>query len=296
MYRFEGVSSKTPVIQEANFMPEKTENRILPVPVRDIRIGEANVRGHDAAKGLDELAASIKQYGLLQPVLLRGVYGNPPYELIVGQRRFLAHRDILKEKTIPARFDARISDTQAMILSLAENMFRVDLNHADAMTAVTKLYEHFGKNARRVSKATGLSLQRVNRYLDVEARASQKMKDWLRDKEVKPIDVQRALRAAQEDLSKAEGLLERMIREGMDGYEKEQLAEYGQEHPDATVDEIIDAAREPRITRRLSLRLHGPMAEGLKRAADTFAMDVEEIASRAITEWLSDKGFLPQES
>jgi len=65
---------------------------IYEIPLRDIKISDNNVRLHDPGKDLEELAASIKRHGLLQPVVLLGDYGKPPYKLISGQRRFLAHQ------------------------------------------------------------------------------------------------------------------------------------------------------------------------------------------------------------
>jgi ParB-like chromosome segregation protein Spo0J len=60
------------------------------IAMTDIVISKDNVRHSDPEKDLDELAASIKRLGLLQPVVLRGTYGGKtPYQLIGGQRRYL---------------------------------------------------------------------------------------------------------------------------------------------------------------------------------------------------------------
>ncbi|MDO9566886.1 MAG: ParB N-terminal domain-containing protein, partial [Candidatus Desulfaltia sp.] len=67
-------------------------NMIHDVKIAQISVSKLNVRVENATTGIDELAASIKKHGLLQPVVLLGSYGTPPYELIAGQRRFLAHQ------------------------------------------------------------------------------------------------------------------------------------------------------------------------------------------------------------
>jgi ParB family chromosome partitioning protein len=92
------------------------------------------------------LAASIEKHGLLQPVVLMGKYGKPPYELISGQRRLLAHQRILKRSDIRAVFIGNLSNTDAVVRSLVENMQRLELEYADTAKAVTYLYEKYGKN------------------------------------------------------------------------------------------------------------------------------------------------------
>lgn len=66
------------------------EEVIRDIPLRDIREDGVNVRHTDVEKDIEELANSIRQHGLLQPIVLRGEYGQKPYELIMGRRRLLA--------------------------------------------------------------------------------------------------------------------------------------------------------------------------------------------------------------
>src|SRR5262245_19869685 len=104
---------------------------IYEVSLDEIEVSDDNVRLSDAMKDLDELAASIKRHGLLQPVVLLGQYGKPPYGLISGQRRFLAHKQILRTKKIRAVFAGNLSKTEAVVRSLVENMQRVELEYDD---------------------------------------------------------------------------------------------------------------------------------------------------------------------
>jgi len=79
------------------------DNMIYEIKLSAIQISEQNVRKTNAEKELEELMENIKKYGLFQPVVLLGNPGKPPYKLIVGQRRFLAHKR-LKKETIKAVF------------------------------------------------------------------------------------------------------------------------------------------------------------------------------------------------
>ena len=262
--------------------------QIYEIPLKDIEIDKENVRHADTNGELEELADSIKKHGQLQPVVLRGKYGNPPYKVIIGQRRFLAHRRIPK-KTIKATFSETLTNVQAAIRSLAENMCRVELSYADAANAITALYKEFGRNDRKVAKETGLSLQRVRQYIYIEERASSQTKSALRRGKVKPVDVQRALKAASDDIGKADELLE--IMKKYDKYQKSRMVEYGETHPKASVEEIDKHAQKPVVERTFVVRLSDRARKALIGAAETLHMSPDEVASRAVEEWLCSKGF-----
>ncbi len=267
-------------------------DEIHEIPLDEIIVSDWNVRRSEPDKDLEELAASIAKHGLLQPVVLMGEHGNPPYWLIVGQRRFLAHRDVLRRKKIRAIFAGKLNRIQASIRSLVENMTRTDLNYADAAKAITYLYRQMDRDERKVKAETGLSLQRIRQYVDIEERASPKMKGKLRSKKVTPIDVQRVLRAASGDIDKADRLLEKMERQKFTTYQKKRMVEYGEEHPHANDDKIIEEAQRPVVERTILVKLSDKARAGLEKAAQKLAMSPDEVAAQAVEDWLSRKGFI----
>ena len=159
-----GLAWKTPMTES-----------IRDIRLRDITISANNVRLHDPERDLDELAASIKKHGLLQPVVLLGEHGKPPYELISGQRRFLATRSYAA-KSIRAVFIGELDKTQAIVRSLVENLQRVELEYVDTAKAITELYNKFGNDEDKVQTETGLSIRKIREYVMIEAQASPKMK------------------------------------------------------------------------------------------------------------------------
>lgn len=266
---------------------------IYEIPVLKIRIGDSNVRKHGMDKDLEELADSIRTHGQLQPIVLRGTVQDPQHEVIIGQRRFLAIRDILKRKTINATFAGKITNLEASIRSLAENMARSELSYEDAADAVTELYtKHFNRNDRRVAKETGISLKKVRQLIYIEERASAKTKQRLRRKEVAPVDVQRALRAAAGNIDKADELLDLMKKHSLDKPQKDRMVDIGRANPRASAEEIIKKSRPPIIERTVLVRLHEKAREGLLTASGQMNMTPDEVASLAVEEWLASKGFL----
>jgi len=276
--------------------PEDGSKRIYEIPLREIHVGkEINVRRTGALKDLEELADSIEELGLLHPVMLLGEYGQRPYKLIVGQRRFLAHKRILAKrgprwKKIRAVFVGQLSDVDAKIRSLAENVHRVELNHADAAEAVTELYRRLGKDVHAVASATGLSVTRVNRYLKIQERASTTAMKMLRDKKVRDYDVKRALDVAEVVDQSADRILEVMSR--LTPTERGRLVDYGRENPGATVEKMEQEARKPRIQLRIWVDLTAPVRQGLEKASKAMEMKPEEIAALALEDWLKNRGFI----
>jgi ParB family transcriptional regulator, chromosome partitioning protein len=263
---------------------------IYPVPLKDIRISDDNVRSEtEADKDLQELADSIKRHGQLQPVILIGEFGEPKYDLIVGQRRFLAHK-FLGKREIKATFVKEMSDTDAKVRSLAENMCRVELTYKDAADAITALYKKFGRDDRKVARETGLSLQKIRQYIYIEERASAATKQKLRQRKVQPVDVHRALQAASDDVDKADQLLERMQK--YDKYQKQRMVEYGRQNPKASVKDIEAKALEPTVERKLVVKLSDKARSGLAQAAKKMSMEPDELAAKAVEEWLATQGFI----
>jgi ParB family transcriptional regulator, chromosome partitioning protein len=266
-------------------------SQIDDIPLEDIRISDDNVRLHDPEKDLEQLAESIRLHGLLQPVVLVGAKGSPPYDLISGQRRFLAHQKILKYATIRATFVPRMSRTDAIIRSLVENLQRTELEYRDTSEAITELYKALGSD-RRVSEATGLSIRRVRDHLLVEARASQKMKDLLAANSVSPADIKRCLQAAQDNIQKAERLLDLIIERQPTSHQKRRLISYGAANSGASAETLIDEAMKPHVEQKLIIALGEETRSALARATVAMELEPVDLAEKILQEWLQEQGFI----
>ena len=137
------------------------------IPMKKIVISELNVRKNLEAgsedSNLEDLARSINEKGLLNPITILNRQDN--YELIAGQRRFLACQ-LLGWKTIPSLIRSDVDDFDARIISLVENVHRADLHPLDKGRAYQQLYDEFG-TYDRVSKETGLSYSTIKKYMNL---------------------------------------------------------------------------------------------------------------------------------
>jgi len=106
---------------------------------------------------ISELAESIKEHGVLSPIIVRPA--GDKYEIIAGERRFKASRQAgLKE--VPAIIK-NVSNGDARLISLIENIQREDLNDIDRASALRELKVNLGLPWVRVAKKLGLTKQRV---------------------------------------------------------------------------------------------------------------------------------------
>jgi ParB family chromosome partitioning protein len=103
---------------------------------------------------LAELTDSIREHGILQPILLRRV-GMDHYEIIAGERRYRA-ACLLGLKTVPAIVRECV-DGQALEIALIENIQREDINVLEAAQAYKRLIDEFGMTQSQVAKRVGKS-------------------------------------------------------------------------------------------------------------------------------------------
>jgi len=132
------------------------DSKAVSLTVKDIPIGDIQVKMNIRKDYSDiyELAESIRQYGLLQPVTVYA--GKDGYIVKAGHRRLMAYKRLHKEE--PERFHSIrsiISDAQnSEIVQLIENVQRVDLSQYDLFTALNKLREQ-GMALRQIAEVIG---------------------------------------------------------------------------------------------------------------------------------------------
>lgn len=104
---------------------------------------------------IKELAGTIEEHGLLQPILLRKVTGQSGYELVAGERRLRAVVS-LKWKTIPALIiaESKMSNAESAEVALVENIMRSDLNPLEEGQAFRYLLDN-GESYRKLAKRLG---------------------------------------------------------------------------------------------------------------------------------------------
>jgi ParB family transcriptional regulator, chromosome partitioning protein len=131
-----------------------------------IKPGKYQPRTRMDETALNELAESIREQGLMQPILVRPVDGGG-FEIIAGERRWrAAQRAGLTE--VPALVKM-VPDQSALALSLIENIQREDLNPLEEAMGLARLIEEFGLTHEAAAKAVGRSRSAVTNLLRLTA-------------------------------------------------------------------------------------------------------------------------------
>jgi ParB family chromosome partitioning protein len=225
------------------------------LPVEAIRPNPRQPRQVFDSESQDELKTSIKEFGLLQPVVVRSVDGDA-YELVMGERRWRAIRDLGLE-TIPAII-RETADDEMLRNALLENLHRVQLNPLEEAAAYRQLLEEFNTTHEELAQRIGRSRSQVTntvRLLNL------------------PVPVQRRVAAgvlsagharallALDDAEAQDAMASRIVAEGLSVRAVEELvALAGREQPTPT--------RAPR-SRRVTAPALTDLADRLSDSFDT---------------------------
>ncbi len=184
--------------------------------VEDIRPAEVQPRRDFDEAGLRNLAESIEESGVIQPLVVRQV--DDGYELIAGERRWRAAQ-MAGEEQVPAVVKD-VTDAEAFAIALVENVQREDLNPMEEAAAYARLLEEFdftqGELAQQVGKSRS-SIANAVRLLTLP----QKVCDMVASGELSAGHA-RALVGLPADI--AQRLATRIVKKGLSVREAEQLA------------------------------------------------------------------------
>ena len=187
------------------------------VPIEFLKANPRNPRKTFAETELEELAASIREHGVIQPIVVRALRGSADqFEIIAGERRWrAAQRAGLHEVPI---VPVEVSDTDALEIMIIENVQREDLNAVEEARGYHALADEFKRSADEIAKVVGKSRSHIANTMRLTKL---------------PTDVQeligsgalsaghaRALISAND----ASGLAQRVVKEGLSVRQTEELA------------------------------------------------------------------------
>ena len=131
--------------------------RVIFLPIRSIRPNPAQPRKVFAPETLDELADSIRQHGILQPLSVRRV-GNQ-YELVSGERRLRA-AELAGVTDIPCILMS-MDEKESCLAALVENLQRQDLNYVEEAIGIRRLLDQWGMSQEQAARLLGKSQSAV---------------------------------------------------------------------------------------------------------------------------------------
>jgi ParB family chromosome partitioning protein len=130
------------------------------LPIAFLRPNKLQPRKRFASEELNDLADSIREKGVLQPILVRPVKGEAnAYEIVAGERRWRAAQ-IAKLHDVPVVV-REMGDSESLELAIIENVQRADLNAIEEAAAYYELMERFKFTQERVAKEVGKSRSHI---------------------------------------------------------------------------------------------------------------------------------------
>ena len=266
------------------------------LPIDKISIGMSQTRSQIAPQALDELAQSIAVQGLLEPIIVfRPNSETDEYEVIAGQRRFLACSK-LGHSTIKALIrEAPKDEFDAKGISLTENLLREDPSQADKIDVCTKLYNHYG-TLKIVADKTGIPYRKVQEYVK-SARLIPEMKELISQ----GYDVGSLLRAqdaATDDDGNVDvkaALAAASQFKGMSGAQQKKVVKKREEDPDADIEDLIDKAKTGEKITQIVVTISAGTHTTLKSLASSQGTTLDDMAGTLLEQALATASIEEEE-
>lgn len=218
-----------------------------------LEVNEEQPRTRFDEKKLEELAASIKENGLVQPILVRKIDGGK-YQIIAGERRWRAAQraGLLKIAAVVRE----VSDDKLLELALVENIARQELNPIEEAIAYQKLISRYGLTQEQIARRVGKDRSSVTNILRL-LKLPEDIQALVEDEKISMGHARAILPVEDEEYQRA--LAQRTISEGLSVRDVERLVERWRssevrEKAERPVDPNLKAA-EQRLQKRLGTQV-----------------------------------------
>lgn len=271
----------------ATQLPLFQDGEVKHLNLADLDISPFNVRKQNVTADLDALAASLREFGLLQPIVAQP--NGDRYDVVVGQRRYLAAKQ-LQWDNIPAFVLERQFDReQSTILSLSENIQRRDLSTRDQAEACAYLWERLG-TISKVAEVLDVSTTTVRRWLGYRA-VPEPIKVFVDERRLSRGQATR-IASCVENVDTAIAIAEQVASE-TNPVVRARILESADELPGRSAETILRRADEKSRELRLIIHLPESAAQAISQASNDQAIEPEAIALNATIQWLRDNRYLP---
>lgn len=206
--------------QAAAKAPQTADGRsLIHVPVGDIAPNPNQPRKGFHDDTIDELAESIRQVGVIQPLVVRRVEGG--YELVAGERRLRACKRIGME-TVPCILSADVYEEDSAMMALIENLQRENLHYLEEAECYAALIQNYGFKQEELAARVGKSQSAVANKLRV-LRLSPGVKDAMTKARMTERHARALLRIRDEETQLK--LIEKVREKGLSVKETEKLVD-----------------------------------------------------------------------
>ena len=154
-----GFETLLPQTFDKTLLLPNDDERIQKLALGDVVADEHQPRRHFDANALQELAGSIKEHGIILPLVVRSL-GNKKYQIVAGERRWRAAK-LAGLKTVPAIVRS-LKELQQLEIALVENVQRVDLSPLEQAVSLHRLHDQFSVAYEVIAKRLGKAPSTIN--------------------------------------------------------------------------------------------------------------------------------------
>ena len=195
---------------------KQSEDSVQYINIHDIMPNANQPRKTFSEEIIEELSKSIKEHGIIQPIVVRRRGDN--YEIVAGERRWRAARKAELSK-VPCLI-RELSDEQNMLIAIIENMQREDLNPVEEAEGLNQMIVTFGMTQEQISKSVGKSRPYIANSLRL-LKLPEYIKDEMAEGRLSAAHGRTLVTVEDEDVRKV--LCARIIKEGLSVRETEKL-------------------------------------------------------------------------
>ncbi|MFC1861733.1 ParB/RepB/Spo0J family partition protein [Chloroflexota bacterium] len=268
------------------------------VLMKDLVIGKGQARKTNVARDVTELADSIRTVGQLHPIVISESSTMPgKYEILTGQRRYLACQELGKEEIWATILDRPIPEEEAKVISFTENVIKTDLPKEDIIDMCTYLWKLYGSH-KIIAAKTGLppDIVRENvKYISLIPELRE-LVDNAKVKQETALRAQKALEVMGEVVPNVAVSLAKKLQGCIGTVQSKVVKEVASGAITTTeeIDEYIQAIKSGPTLVDLRLRLFPEQNKALTDYAQTEGMQREDAAQTLLMDSLANKGFLEE--
>ena len=196
--------------------PAAAADAVQYINIHDIMPNANQPRKTFSEEKIDELSKSIKEHGIIQPIVVRKK--GESYEIVAGERRWRAARKA--ELTQVPCLIRELTDEQNMLIAIIENMQREDLNPVEEAEGLNQMITTFGMTQEQVSKSVGKSRPYIANSLRL-LKLPEYIKNEMAEGRLSAAHGRTLITVESEAVRKA--LCDKIIREGLSVRETERL-------------------------------------------------------------------------
>jgi len=268
-------------------------SRYEEISIDSIVIDRFQVRKQNTGENIDELADSIKMWGLLHPIVLCiSERDSSKWEVIAGQRRLLAHRKLNRDKISAAIIDEVVSEADGLSISGNENIHQLDMTRTDLIDLCNKMFSIYGTITDVVEK-TKIPRNIVTKYVKY-ARLKPELRDLVDNQGVSLDIVIKAQDASTiNGLYDGEKALELIdVLEKSDDDLRKRILRIKKANPTADIKDVVEEAEKPEETLVVTTKLSPVLSNGIRTLASDEGTDTNSVAYDLIEEGLVNKGIV----